>query len=239
MQTLRCTIGFFFYFRGHKNNALRNYVTSACKGLYKVFPLLVYRFKDSILICYQRLGERVIERENLGDNNVHSSNLFANFGSFQREITSTNRIENKQLKLQMATMISMNYDFWKLFISVPKKILKHNLRHRKNRKKNERTTPASVNNTDIPKINTSKPDSNMYPKGSELVVYLLLEVILQYELQDLLQWPSFGLLFSVVHIFVGIQSSSACLEQNYIIVVPYKKLTLLNIFYRRTEISPF
>lgn len=43
----------------------------------------------------------------------------------------------------------------------------------------------------------------MYPKGSELVVYLLLEVILQYELQDLLQWPSFGLLFSVVHIFVG------------------------------------
>lgn len=45
----------------------------------------------------------------------------------------------------------------------------------------------------------------MYPKGSELVVYLLLEVILCYELQDLLQWPSFGLLFSVGHIFVGIQ----------------------------------
>lgn len=85
-------------------------------------------------------------------------------------------------------------------ISVPKKILKHNLRHRKNRKKKERTTPASVNNTDIPKISTSKPDSNMYPKGSELVVYLLIKVALQYELQDLATSMNkkLGLLFSAV-----------------------------------------
>lgn len=54
-----------------------------------------------------------------------------------------------------------------IYTCVPKKILKHNLRHRKNRKKKEKTTPASVNNTDIPKISTSKPDSNMYPKDQE------------------------------------------------------------------------
>lgn len=52
-----------------------------------------------------------------------------------------------------------------LIFSVPKKILKHNLRHRKNRKKKGHTTAASVNITDIPKSSTSKPNSDMYPKG--------------------------------------------------------------------------
>lgn len=52
------------------------------------FPLLIYRFKGSIFICYER------ERVYLEDNIAHSFQLFANFGSFQREITSTNRKEN-------------------------------------------------------------------------------------------------------------------------------------------------
>ncbi|XP_062619660.1 protein eva-1 homolog C-like isoform X1 [Saccostrea cucullata] len=56
-----------------------------------------------------------------------------------------------------------------IYTCVPKKILKHNIRHRKNRRKKERTTAASMNNTDIniPKVTTSKPDPNMYPKDQE------------------------------------------------------------------------
>nr|XP_022292393.1 protein eva-1 homolog C-like isoform X2 [Crassostrea virginica] len=54
-----------------------------------------------------------------------------------------------------------------IYTCVPKKILKHNLRHRKNRKKKGHTTAASVNITDIPKSSTSKPNSDMYPKDQE------------------------------------------------------------------------
>ncbi|XP_048765915.2 protein eva-1-like isoform X2 [Ostrea edulis] len=56
-----------------------------------------------------------------------------------------------------------------IYTCVPKNILKHNIRHRKNRKKKGRTTAAIGNNTDtnIPKFTTSKPDSDMYPKDQE------------------------------------------------------------------------
>lgn len=66
----------------------------------------------------------------------------------------------------------------KIFILVLKKILKYNLRYRKNRKKKERIILVSVNNIDILKISIFKLDSNMYFKGSELVVYLLIKVVL-------------------------------------------------------------
>lgn len=63
------------------------------------FPLLIYRFKDSIFICYER------ERVYLDDNIAHSFQLFANLGSYQREITSTNRIENEQKTLPITTLM--------------------------------------------------------------------------------------------------------------------------------------
>lgn len=67
------------------------------------FPLLIYRFKDSIFICYEREKER--ESVYLEDNIAHSFQLFANLGSFQREITSTNRIKNEQRTLPITTLM--------------------------------------------------------------------------------------------------------------------------------------
>lgn len=67
------------------------------------FPLLIYRFKDSIFICYEREKER--ESVYLEDNIAHSFQLFANLGSYQREITSTNRIENEQKTLPITTLM--------------------------------------------------------------------------------------------------------------------------------------
>lgn len=67
------------------------------------FPLLIYRVKGSIFICYEREKER--EKVYLEDNIAHSFQLFANFGSFQREITSTNRIENEQRTLSITTLM--------------------------------------------------------------------------------------------------------------------------------------
>lgn len=67
------------------------------------FPLLIYRFKDSIFICYEREKER--ESVYLEDNIAHSFKLFANLDSYQREITSTNRIENEQKTLPITTLM--------------------------------------------------------------------------------------------------------------------------------------
>lgn len=69
------------------------------------FPLLIYRFKDSIFICYEREREKDREKVYLEDNIAHSFQLFANLGSFQREITSTNRIENEQRTLSITTLM--------------------------------------------------------------------------------------------------------------------------------------
>lgn len=64
------------------------------------FPLLIYRFKDSIFICYERERER--ERENVFGQQYCT---FISIGSFQREITSTNRIENGQRTLPITTLM--------------------------------------------------------------------------------------------------------------------------------------
>lgn len=62
------------------------------------FPLLIYRFKDSIFICYERERER--ERKS-----GRQYCTFISIGSFQREITSNNRIENEQRTLPITTLM--------------------------------------------------------------------------------------------------------------------------------------
>lgn len=69
------------------------------------FPLLIYRVKGSIFICYEREREKDREKVYLEDNIAHSFQLFANLGSYQREITSTNRIENEQRTLSITTLM--------------------------------------------------------------------------------------------------------------------------------------
>lgn len=69
------------------------------------FPLLIYRVKGSIFICYEREREKDREKVYLEDNIAHSFQFFANLGFFQREITSTNRIENEQRTLSITTLM--------------------------------------------------------------------------------------------------------------------------------------
>lgn len=47
----------------------------------------------------------------LEDNIAHSFQFFANLGFFQREITSTNRIENEQRTLSITTLMMFEFDF--------------------------------------------------------------------------------------------------------------------------------
>lgn len=51
------------------------------------------------------MREKERERVYLEDDIAHSFQLFANLGSYQREITSTNRIENEQKTLPITTLM--------------------------------------------------------------------------------------------------------------------------------------